>query len=136
MYALAPREIGALAVLAAKEKDLAARALNEEPVQRGGEPVVVEVRERVVQNERTFPIGGKDHLADGEPHGQIELVGGALTQQLDAARGGVAAGLGGEGEVAAEQHLVVPSAGECGEDLRRPCAERGGEAVLQRGVGR
>mgnify|MGYP000946198173 CR=1 FL=1 len=91
MYALAPREIGALAVLAGKEKDLAACALNEEPVQRGGEPVVVEVRERVVQNERTFPIGGEDHLADGEPHGQIELVGGALTQQLDALAGRVGA---------------------------------------------
>ena len=75
------------------------------------------------------------HVADGEAHCQIQLVGGALTELLDAAAHGVSGGLRGQGQVAAQQHLVVFPGGESGEDLRCPCAQCGRKAVLQSGVG-
>ena len=99
------------------------------------EPLVVEGHQRVIQNEGHTLVGGQHHVADGQPYRQIQLVGGALTQQADAATHRVAGGLGGQGEVPAQQHTVIAPAGDGGEDLRRPCAQRRGKAVLQHGVG-
>ena len=99
------------------------------------EPFVVEGHQRVIQNEGHPLVGGQHHVADGQPHRQIQLVGGALTQQADAATHRVAGGLGGQGEVPAQQHTVIAPTGDGGEDLRRPCAQRRGKAVLQHGVG-
>ena len=128
-------QIRPLPIVAGKQQDLPVPALGEQIIQRREEPVVVEGHQRVIEDKGDVLLRGQYHVADGEAHRQIQLVGSALAELLDAAAHGVAGGLRGEGQVAAQQYLVVFPCGERGEDLRRPCAQCGRKAVLQGGVG-
>ena len=96
---------------------------------------IVEGDQRIVQNQRDALVGGQHHVAYRQPYRKIQLIRRALAEQTDAAPHGVARHLGGEGQVAAQQHLVIPPARDGGEYLRRPRTQRGGETVLQHGVG-
>ena len=56
-------------------------------------------------------------LTDGQPHRQIQLIGGALAQHLNAAGCGVTGGLGGESQRPVQQYLVVASSLLDGQDF-------------------
>ena len=85
-------QIGHLPLLAGEQQYLAPLAFLQQIVQRCVEPFVIEGHQRVIQNEGHPLVGGQHHVADGQPHRQIQLVGGALTQQADAATHRVAGG--------------------------------------------
>ncbi len=82
--------------------------------------LVVEIHERVVENDGTGLVLRQRELADREAHRKIELVDRARAEKRCVPRDGVA-NLPGRGpQFLVELHAVVASAGELGENFRRP----------------
>ena len=79
MHAFAVGQIPLFPHLAAKQKDLPLLALLHQIVQCGMQTPLVERQQCVVQNQRHGVFRRQHHVADGQTHRQIELVGGALT---------------------------------------------------------
>ena len=135
MDAGAARQIGPLPVMAGEQQNLTILTLLEQPLQRSGQPLVIEGGEHVIQDQRDMLLRRQYQLTDGQPHRQIQLIGGALAQHLNAAGCGVAGGLGGESQRPVQQYLVVAPSRQGGENFRRASAQRRGETVLQGLVG-
>ena len=64
-------EIVTLPAVAGEQQNLAAAALLCQPVQSGGQPLVVKVGQGIVQDQRSRLIPGQHHPADGQPHRQV-----------------------------------------------------------------
>ena len=121
--------------MAGEQQDLAGAALLCQPVQGGGQPLVVKVGQGIVQDQGRGLIPGQHHPADGQPHRQVQLISRTLTQQGQGPGHGVPGGLGAEGQVPVQQHLVVPAAGDGGENPGRFRPQGRGKPGLQDGVG-
>ena len=135
MYARAAPEQSGLPALTGEKEDLPLRAQPGQIVQGGRKPGVVKGQEGIVQNQGRILLRRQDHFADGQADGQIELVGGACAEKLNAAAGGVAAGLGGEMELPVQENVAPGAAGHVRENFRGSAPQLRGEAVLQGGVG-
>ena len=97
-----PLQIVHLPLLTGKQQYLPLSALGEQIFQRRVEPLIIEGHQRIVQDQRHALVGGQHHVADGQPHGQIQLIRRTLAQQMHAAPHGVARCFGGQGEVTAQ----------------------------------
>ena len=74
-------ELVQLPMLAGEEEDLAGLGQLRQQGQDGGQAVVVEGEQGVVQDQGAGLGIGEDQLGYGQAQGQIELVGGALAEQ-------------------------------------------------------
>ena len=128
-------QIGPLPVMAGEQQNLTILTLLEQPLQRSCQPLVIEGGEHVIQDQGDMLLRRQHQLTDGQPHRQIQLIGGALAQHLNAAGCGVTGGLGGESQRPVQQYLVVAPSRQGGENFRRTGAQRRGETVLQSLIG-
>ena len=121
--------------MAGEKEDLATLRLLSEEAEGGGAAAVVKVRQGVVQDQGDGVALGQGQLADGKAHGQVQLIQRSGGEVLGVPGGVAPLGLRCKAEAPVQGHGVVAAVGELGEDLRRPAAQRRGEAVLQVRVG-
>ena len=82
MDAGAARQIGPLPVMAGEQQNLTILTLLEQPLQRSGQPLVIEGGEHVIQDQGDMLLRRQHQLTDGQPHRQIQLIGGALAESV------------------------------------------------------
>ena len=115
---VSPIEVVRLPALAGKQEHLPPLGELHQVVQGGGHALVVEVDQRVVQQEGGGAVPGQDHVADGQTHRQIELVGGPLAEQGGLVGDELARLLGGGGQLLVQQHLIILPLGQLCKDVR------------------
>ena len=134
-YGAVTREEDGFPTVAGEEKDLSVFGFPAQPPQRGGAAIIVKIGKGVIQNQRDLLLCRKHQLANGQPGGQIQLIGGSGREQLDIPVNRIPGGLSGEMETAIQSRAGVASFGKLLKDLRRPAAELRRKAVLYRRVG-
>ena len=105
-YGAVTREEDGFPTVAGEEQDLSVFGFPAQPPQRGGAAIIVKIGKGVIQNQRDLLLCRQHQLANGQPGGQIQLIGGALAQHLNAAGCGVAGGLGGESQRPVQQRAA------------------------------
>ena len=69
--------------MAGEEQDLSVFGFPAQPPQRGGAAIIVKIGKGVIQNQRDLLLCRQHQLANGQPGGQIQLIGGSSGEQLD-----------------------------------------------------
>lgn len=121
-YGAVTREEDGFPTVAGEEQDLSVFGFPAQPPQRGGAAIIVKIGKGVIQNQRDLLLCRQHQLANGQPGGQIQLIGGSGREQLDVPVNRISGGLSGEMETAIQSRAGVASFGKLLKDLRRPAA--------------
>ena len=75
-YGAVTREEDGFPTVAGEEQDLSVFGFPAQPPQRGGAAIIVKIGKGVIQNQRDLLLCRQHQLANGQPGGQIQLIGG------------------------------------------------------------
>ncbi len=132
---ICPVEIIPLSPLAGKKQNLPLRGEFKEIIQSRRHALIVKIYQCVVQKNGHLILRGKDHLADGQPYRQIQLILRPLAQLVRLVGQKLSRLLGGGGHGAVQNHFIITPAGEVCKDGSGALPQGGGKSGLESGVG-